>query len=228
MLEKHDHEKIYLNIIETGVMGKVFSILSPVATEIYRGREASSNFAPTSAKKPLNVFKPAPQPMSEPAPRPEPKSEPRPKPKPQPTLSTEDDEPRESLLEKLRIFRKKERPSEPEQTERDPFSIALERSFGDDSAEAPAPEFEPRISMPSVEPESMPIAEQTEEPKAEPTVVDIPMTDTQRTLENLKKEWAKAQDSVLDETAPQPENDTPPQSLVYPFGNWLNEDNYKK
>ena len=64
MLEAHDRDKIFLNMIETGVMGKVFSILSPVAEEIRRSREGKAAFA-----------RPEPQPASRPAPRPTPQTE---------------------------------------------------------------------------------------------------------------------------------------------------------
>lgn len=36
LLEKHDKERVFIAIIETGVFGKVFSILAPVSDEIRR------------------------------------------------------------------------------------------------------------------------------------------------------------------------------------------------
>lgn len=39
LLEKHDRDKIFITIIETGVMGKVFSVLAPISDEIQRHRE---------------------------------------------------------------------------------------------------------------------------------------------------------------------------------------------
>ena len=44
MLEKHDREKVFLNIIETGVMGKVFSIFAPISDEVRKVRESSAGF----------------------------------------------------------------------------------------------------------------------------------------------------------------------------------------
>ncbi len=38
LLEKHDKDKVFLNIVEAGVMGKVFSILAPVDDEIKKRR----------------------------------------------------------------------------------------------------------------------------------------------------------------------------------------------
>ncbi|MBQ9235185.1 MAG: hypothetical protein IJ184_01790 [Alphaproteobacteria bacterium] len=51
LLEKYDREKIFLDMIETGVMGKVFSILSPLAAELKRSRESKKTaFAAPSAE----------------------------------------------------------------------------------------------------------------------------------------------------------------------------------
>lgn len=48
LLEKHDKERVFIAIIETGVFGKVFSILAPVSDEIRRSRE----FAPAGPAAP--------------------------------------------------------------------------------------------------------------------------------------------------------------------------------
>lgn len=42
LLEKHDKEKIFINVIETGVLGKVYAVLAPVSDEIRRTRESFS------------------------------------------------------------------------------------------------------------------------------------------------------------------------------------------
>jgi len=39
LLEKYDKEKVFLDMLETGVMGKVFAIMAPIAGEIRRSRE---------------------------------------------------------------------------------------------------------------------------------------------------------------------------------------------
>ena len=61
------------------------------------------------------------------------------------------------------------------------------------------------------------------------------MSSTQRTLDNLRKEWEdlkKAEGSSYESTAsenkekPTAENDD--DNLTYPFGGWTNEDNYNK
>ena len=41
LLEKYDQDKIFLDMLETGVMGKVYALLSPIGNEINRLRESS-------------------------------------------------------------------------------------------------------------------------------------------------------------------------------------------
>lgn len=43
LLEKHDKEKTFLNIIETGVFGKVFSIVASVSDDLRRSRDIPSD-----------------------------------------------------------------------------------------------------------------------------------------------------------------------------------------
>ena len=42
LLEKHDKEHVFLNLIENGVFGKVYSIFAPVSAEIQRSKEISA------------------------------------------------------------------------------------------------------------------------------------------------------------------------------------------
>ena len=229
MLEKHDQDKLFLNMIETGVMGKVFSILSPVAAEIRRGREAAASFSP---KK--ETVKPAPK--SELTAVEEPTSPRRP-------VLTEPEAPKESLLKKISIFRKKE-DDEPlrREPERDPFSIALERSFGEpDEIEAPrlsmSPEedfAEPEIKAPRIE---LPTPEEDEPAAPQIIAAEADITDTQKTLDSLKKEWAGIKATSPQNSQPDPADESkklPPEeeisedNLAYPFGSWTNEQNYRK
>ncbi len=43
LLERHDKEHVFLNMVETGVFGKVFSILAPMADEIKRSKQQAAN-----------------------------------------------------------------------------------------------------------------------------------------------------------------------------------------
>lgn len=210
MLEKHDQDKLFLEMIETGVMGKVFSILSPVGSEIRRGREAAAGFAPQPEKAPLKTEIKAPL---------------RPRP---PLVDEPEEEPKESILKKIKIFKKKNI-EEHREPERDPFSIALERSFGsEEEIEAPRlsmspgedlPEVpeEPRIELPEPKPEP-------EEELAAPEII-VEMTDTQKTLDSLKKEWAEVKIPVKEDKR---EEDIDEENLAYPFGSWTDEQNYRK
>ena len=64
LFEKHDNEKIFLNIIETGVLGKVFSIFAPISDELKRKREAAQSFS--SLTEPRYDTMPAPQKYEQP------------------------------------------------------------------------------------------------------------------------------------------------------------------
>ena len=41
LLEKHDKEKVFLNIVETGVLGKVFSVVASVSDDLRRSRDVN-------------------------------------------------------------------------------------------------------------------------------------------------------------------------------------------
>ena len=212
MLDKHDQDKVFFNMIETGVMGKVFSILSPIGAEIRRGREAASNFAPKKEKA-TPMFKPEPkvQPARFEAEQEEPEA------------------PKESFLKKFNIFKKKEddEPLLRQEPERDPFSIALERSFADEPQE-------PTISMADEEPVEEPAAPsvQIDEPQETAPEIILPNpepTDTQKALDSLKKEWAEVKAPTKEEEAPLiKEEPSEEPNLAYPFGNWTDEQNYQK
>ena len=233
MLEKHDKDRVFLNIIETGVMGKVFSIFAPVADEIKKTRESEAVFM-KCPETPLKAEAETPR-----APRAEPI---RPaNTVPQFEAAGEEKKP---LLQKISWFRKKEAEDSPRALERDPFSVALERSFGTETDEAPRlqmsapaeaeetlaagePHFEietpaateiPDISL--TEKEEIP-----EESAPQPEETEEELSDTQKKLNDLKKEWA---DLKID---PHPENaadEKEEENLAYPFGGWTDEENYRK
>ncbi len=210
MLENHDRDKLFLEMIETGVMGKVFSIMAPIAAEIRRGREAVADFAPQPA--PIKVELKAPRRAAEPEPENMPQES--------------------SLLNKINIFKRRKPDAEPlrREPERDPFSIALERSFGENAEEnePAAPFLSARFDE-----ETAPIIEDVEEEMPAPQIVPEP-TDTQKTLDNLKKEWAETRREPAreekPETAAKPAaaEEFDDDNLTYPFGSWTDEQNYRK
>lgn len=238
MLEKHDSDKVFLTMIENGVMGKVFSILAPVADELRRGREAALSL---DEDEPEEEFRPIAQPLKLKAPHP--LKEPLRAPRPQPA----DDE---EIIEKKSFFSKivslkrakSAVPVEPVlRTERDPFSIALEKSFGD---EAPRLSEEPRLSLPEepdieddepipapqIEPAAVEEAALSEEPAIEESAI---MTDTQKTLDNLKKEWAEMDAAGVSPFAAKADGENSSKEedediFAYPFGSWTDEKNYQK
>ena len=105
VLEKHDRERMFLSIIETGVFAKVFSIFAPISDDIKKTREVVLKTRVTEKEnKQEEELKDNVVTFSE------------------PTFSAPKEKSKRSGL-----FSKK---SEKEEPEKDAFSIALERSFG--------------------------------------------------------------------------------------------------
>ena len=188
MLEKYDRDKLFLDMIETGVMGKVYSVLHPISDEIYRGRTMPINTYPAPTAKKTVVLDVAPEQTSE---------------------TKNDDaafDSEEGFFQKINPFKKKTIAAE--NFVKDPFSIALERSFsGEDAVEKE--QEKPFYSD----------AEQTD------FVVKADITDTQKTLDNLKKEWIETRHSGEPVVS---QNKIEEDNLIYPFGSWTDEQNYQK
>ena len=203
LLEKHDKEKMFMNIIETGVFGKVFAILAPIADEIRRSRDVWG----TTDEKPAlrdnlsesRNFGTAPQYR---------------RPEPEEKLSAG-----QKINQMLSKFMpaKKDKPTPPAEPQKDAFSLALERSFSE-VPPAPAKKEEPVFD---VEPaDEMPLRNDTA--LTEETVVAKDFSqesNTDKTLDRLKKEW---QDMDKTTVADKEED------LTYPFGGWTDADNYQK
>ena len=232
MLEKHDNDKVFLTMIENGIMGKVFSILAPVADELRRGREAALSLAEDISeqeelrpiKKPLKnkISHPIKQPLD--------------------TLwnrsnNEEDTTEKKSFFSKIVSIRRPKNSvlakSFPK-IEKDPFSIALEKSFGEEETILPQ---EPHISLPDesdIKDVMSLSALQKETAEDDVALVEDnkPMiTDTQKTLDNLKKEWAEMETSETSPIVSQTENNDDKEDediFTYPFGNWTDEKNYQK
>ena len=262
LLNKHDNERVFLNVIETGVFGKVFTILAPLSDEIRKYRGAAFNKADVDSDFEKHVQARAPQaPVTA-------KSS-----LGQPNLEKKTTSLLSGLSNKIGSFIKKEKAPETENRElnsRDPFSMALERSFGQTDEEeevAPLPDRKetpivelsdedeqnaaPEIILSTQEenvnqqeiilnrpeekvaPSFAESVENTLDIKPEP--ISVPITNTQKTLNNLRKEWADMRKSSLDnaeekpeENSVQPQNDSREEVLSYPFGGWTDESNYHK
>lgn len=263
LLEKHDKERVFLNVVETGVFGKVYSILAPLADEIRRHRESSFSASDEQKRnfgtsEPNQTYSPAPAKVYKQMPEE----------KKNPILSGISK--LGSLLKKEKTFSRSEVAAA---AERDPFSIALERSFGSDEEpelsavaepkfefSAPA-EDEPHFDEPRLE---SPFAEETHEifleekddtPRDEivigspddeniipPLIIDREnevkpletpqkeeqpvITSTQKTLNDLRKEWEiMRQESTNEEPVAKEEIN---ENFTYPFGGWTDESNYNK
>lgn len=255
LLNKHDGERVFLSVIETGVFGKVFTILAPLSDEIRKYREVAFNKteneldfkAPTKEKAQKKVANP---------------------------ISPINEKKNSSFLSglsKIGSFMKKEKSEQNtvnNDNARDPFSIALERSFGPEEEKLPteeieSPKFEismnekedtaPEIilSSPNEDEEnkqdiiiskpeeeaSSPSSDEEEKqeaPQVEP--MKEPITNTQKTLNELRKEWEDMRKSSFEDDAQKTDpyeeiaskETESEEKLSYPFGGWTDESNYHK
>ena len=238
ILEKHDKERILLGIIETGVFGKVFAILAPVADEIRRTRDVFNS----ADKKETPLFRPRESVISAPETTAE-------------SFPAEVTPRHAGLGEKVGSFicglyvrrigygkikgGKKETP-QPAEPQKDAFSLALERSFGEMTPakeepifDSPAPETvktEEDFISAETEVEDMSaktLVAETQPAPAETAMADYPTTEensfdlgTQKTLDSLKKEWREFDNSAV--------RHDKNEDLTYPFGGWTDAENYQK
>lgn len=156
LLEKYDRDRVFLDLLETGVMGKVYALLFPISSEIKRLRNSS---------------------MSE--------------------TTTSHNEPRDNLAKSFA--------STANETKKDEFSLALERSFGNKESNVSQANFDHQMPSHGREP-TLTMPEE--------------ITETQKTLDSLKKEW---RDEIKPIEKPETSDD-----LTYPFGGWSDAQNYKK
>ena len=268
LLNKHDGERVFLSVVETGVFGKVFTILAPLADEIRKYREVSFNKSESQVEFRAPVKNIPRENVSI-------KSEPKTAPvfNENSVAGKKHSSILGGLSSKIGSFMKKEKKVLPDDMDRDthmrdPFSIALERSFGSETQENEVPfekEF-PKIDLPEENIESSapeiiiskqeeisnpheivlkhdneedyPVLNSDDENdldlRAEP--IDAPITNTQKTLNNLRKEWENMKKSSFEETSSEKkEPDKAPsfeeakeEVLSYPFGGWTDESNYNK
>ena len=239
-LEKHDKERLFLNVIETGVMGKVFSLLAAPADSIRQNRELSlahSQMEEETINQETKVEAIVP-----------------------PILEIKAEKKSDNSLSESarRLFvntfnrRKKEEDNiiKEEPKIEDPLSLAFAKSFGasEDEEKSEEPFFESVSEETLVQQEKEEVENnladevvEEEEDKKDmaiqsiitPTIENGFLT-SQEKLADIKKEWeeAKQRDLVInsdndDEGMPEPKisNDD---EYSYPFGGWTNADNYNK
>lgn len=235
LLEKHDKEHVFLNLIETGVFGKVYSIMEPVAVEVQKAKDAK----PTERVKPnfpkieqetVGFFQK------------EESSE---------NLFANKDEiaptsKSASLMSKFKLFRKKsdnapqnaEEEDDDTTTTRDPFTMALERSFGNNDKIEPTKE-EPKFTSNTF---SYTEKESANEPWHDDKQLDIEdftghvnnietpkakdFLETNKTLKSLRQEWEKMKAS--EQAAQTEKKAVNGDNVVYPFSSWVDEVGSKK
>ena len=230
LLEKHDKSRVFLNMVETGVFGKVFSVFAPLADEIKKSR--SVGMTKNEEPKPRHVF--------------------------EPKLDIEIESPKKVFATKIsklkNPFKKKasdaERYEDFEEEvtqEKDTLSIALERSFGagisqnDDDNDSKEPKLEPKIAHEEIEEEgSFDIILEGKDLDEK-----IEFVNTKKTLNSLKKEWELMKKSDEDEALEpkaksvkttvvkevrleKTDDEEKDESISYPFSGWVDEDNYTK
>lgn len=260
-LEKHDKERLFLNMLESGVFGKVFSLLAAPADSIRQNRDL------TLARRQMEEVKENARDVSEPV-----------RPLPASLVSDKEEEKEVALSESARrlfintFTRKKPEPEvEKQEDDKDPLSLAFAKSFGAVKEEEPhfEPSFEeeepviepeednddiPFIEEPVIEEEpvvseekeedisfSMPeIVLKKEDDEPQFSVVKPEMetafSSVGSRVHEIRREWesAKQRDMELSAQA-KPEEDGMPEPKIdndsefsYPFGGWMNADNYDK
>lgn len=236
LLEKHDRDRVFLNMIEAGVFGKVYSLFAPLCENIQEKFIIPENHQParpevqktndyTSALKLATMEEP----------------------KADETIVHVDlnDEEREeayadnkqsrgSFFSRLNIFQKN-RESEDFVTESvdDPFFKALHNSFqGDDGVKEPE---EPSFSATSISQETFLSSEPSPTfGKLQDTLNSLKVShDEFETSEPVYKENSteelslKSEPSLSVQAQPMKKQDED-EDLVYPFGGWTDEENYRQ
>ncbi len=228
MLEKHDRDRVFIAIIETGVMGKVYSLLAPVADSLDQTHvnEPTPTQAEVSAAENAEDYTVSPRIFD----MPEPASE----------------EERLSFWDRLNPFRRtktKNIRTEPElgHSEDEAFFAALQKSMSTPDTlhqdlkiraeNEDRPEKEPFLQTAPT------AAEENIEPQAsffdrpDQSIPLAPTLDTDKTAEQseaFSREFSDAELQPVRVESKQEEKPGKDNFSAYPFSGWLNEDNYKK
>jgi len=253
LLEKHDRDRVFIRMIESGVFGKVYSIIAPLS----EGLEKITVAQPEKTAEPdkndyASVMKIAA--MEEEKigeniiniDRNDNEEE---------SVAEENDEEYEassrfSFLSKLNPFRKKEEELDYDLSdEPDPFFQALHNSFRDeDETEREAPSFTAFSTSADTEETTEP--EPSLSTEAPSVNLRPAFGNLQSTLESLRTNYNSATEPSLAtektepsltataENFPTPSltagektvtaNSEDDEDLVYPFGGWTDEENYRK
>lgn len=241
LLEKHDRDRIFLQIIETGVFGKVYSVIAPLSEGISEVRVAEADrisASPASAKDYASALKMAT--MQEPEAG-----------NNIVNVDNGDDyeaEPEiahQSFFSRLNPFRRKYEEDTGTGHEQDPFFQALHNSFQSDGEASAVPESEPSVSPVAAEPKFEVTPEKNEpvfgslrntldslrstngtlENSAfpEPQFTAVPEM-PEKTAENFSALSKNEKDKTSGSSEKTAESS---EDMAYPFGGWTNEENYR-
>ncbi|MBQ8481788.1 MAG: hypothetical protein IJ532_04580 [Alphaproteobacteria bacterium] len=256
LLEKHDRDRIFVRMIESGVFGKVYSIIAPLS-------EGADNFN-ISAEMRYSQTNAAIQKTNEYtsalklATMEEPKAE-------ESIVNVDKNDEfeeelaetkKESFFSRINPFRRKEEPVFDENDE-DPFFQALHNSFqgrqdNEDENDFPRFDYSPRMSEPEISlreniepkiPASAPSFGHlrstldsikasnyaTEENKTREAETELKITQPRNISEFVAKEKIEPSlnaDKVVSEQNQDEKDKDENEDLVYPFGGWTDENNY--
>lgn len=212
LLEKHDRDRVFITIVETGVMGKVYSILAPVADALDTPL-VQEEPEPEEEK----TFEVSPNIVNMEAP-------------------SNDDE-QTSFLSRINPFKKHKKTTD-DTKEDNEFFAALQKSMNSPQEQhqlgKQAPEDEP---ISAFEPESPRIVQPEIEVKPSVNSLDDGLAWSNENTPNfIEPLQAAVPEIVIDKESriaavSKTEGSKPAQkeeNFAYPFGGWMNEDNYKK
>lgn len=223
LLEKHDRDRLFLHIIESGVFGKVYSIIAPLSDaierkEIYSDRveNIKDNRDYASVLKVANIEEPEASDTII-------------------NVDENDEEdfiaPKKSFFSKLNPFSKKE--DEEDFVEQDPFFQALHNSFKDNNVSS-EPSLSNNENISDLDDVNVSEVRIDEKMSDEFSVTSVSsFSGVKEILNNIRKtseqnfennsEKIVENEEIDDEKADDDDDD-----LAYPFGGWTNEDNYRK
>ncbi len=198
LLEKHDRDRVFITILETGVMGRVYSILAPIALGV-SATQAPQQEPESEQEDETFDISPNIEKMEAPI-----------------------QEKTDSVFTKLNPFSKKKKtretpdndiPSEPEDSD-EAFFSALQKSMTEDKQE-PALQ-QTNASQDNDEPR-FEISFDTKSEQEDSDEIKELAQHQEETLKNFLKEPAKTEPKLETED-----------NLAYPFGGWTDENSQEK
>ena len=222
LLEKHDRDRVFLRVIETGVFGKVYSIIAPISEGLHPSTDTSIKKDLSAEQDYSSVLKIAT--MEEPK-------------APESIVNVDKDleeetvddlsayAPKESFFSRLNPFKKNDDYYEHETSE-DPFFKALHNSFGDNRKTDDNTAEDSDFGL-SAEPKVQPA-----EPKPEVHFDSVAETlqslrATNESIENNLSRNEPVMSEENSENSAQKDN-RDEADFVYPFGGWSDEENYRR